>query len=111
MSRAGSHKSKAENVIEDMEIEEIEAIIEEKNREVTIINREKGKIMRNKTMNQGAKDTKLKPFNDRIEELKAQLIVCYKIIEAKIPPYEKLPKDHMYYKHFMQKLDFNRMND
>ena len=62
-------------------------------------------------MNQGAKDAKMKPFLDRIEELKAQLILCYQIKEAKIPSYEKLPKEHMYYKHYMQKLEFMKMKN
>ena len=70
MSRAGSRKSKADNDIADMEIEEIEAIIEEKDREMKMHLKEKAKIQRNKSMNQGAKETKMKPFNERIDELK-----------------------------------------
>lgn len=70
MSRAGSRKSKAENDIADMEIEEIEAIIEEKDREMKTLNKEKQKIQRSRGMNQGAKEAKMKPFNDRLDELK-----------------------------------------
>ena len=54
-----------------MEIEEIEAIIEEKDREMKMHLKEKAKIQRNKSMNQGAKETKMKPFNERIDELKS----------------------------------------
>ena len=53
----------------------------------------------------------MKPFDDRINELKDQLILCYRIKEAKIPSYEKLPKDHVYYKHYMQKLEFMKMKN
>ena len=44
MSRATSRKSKVENEIADMEIEEIEAIIEEKDREMKALNKEVRKI-------------------------------------------------------------------
>ena len=50
-SRAGSRKSKAENDVADMELEEIEAIIEEKDREMKMLNKEIAKIQRSKTMN------------------------------------------------------------
>lgn len=32
------------------------------------------------------------------------------IKDAKIPFYEKLPKDHQFYKHFMMNIEYNRMN-
>lgn len=111
MSRVGSRKSKAENDIADMEIEEIEGIIETKEKEMRDINKEKNKIQRSKGMNQGAKDTKMKPLNEALEELKQQMVLCYQIKEAKIPSYEKLPKDHMYYKHYMQKLEYMKMKN
>ena len=38
-------------------------------------------------------------------------MLCYRIKEAKIPSYEKLPKEHMYYKHYMQKLEFMKMKN
>lgn len=41
MSRAGSRKSRVDNEIADMELEEIEAIIEEKDRELKNLVREK----------------------------------------------------------------------
>ena len=62
-------------------------------------------------MNQGQKDAKIKQFLEPINELKEQMILCYRIKEAKIPSYEKLPKDHMYYKHYMQKLEFMKMKN
>ena len=46
MSRAGSRKSKADNDIADMEIEEIEAIIEEKDREMKMHLKEKAKNLK-----------------------------------------------------------------
>jgi len=33
------------------------------------------------------------------------------IKDAKIPFYEKLPKDNQFYKHYMQNLKFQRMKD
>lgn len=39
------------------------------------------------------------------------MILLYRIKEAKIPTYEKLPKDHVYYKHYMQKLGFMKMKN
>ena len=33
------------------------------------------------------------------------------IKDAKIPFYDKLPKDNQFYKHFMQSMSFNRMRD
>ena len=51
MSRAGSRKSKTDNDIADMEIEEIEAIIEEKDRAMKVLNKEKARIQRQKSMN------------------------------------------------------------
>lgn len=111
MSRVGSRKSKAENDIADMEIEEIEGIIETKEKEMRDINKEKNKIQRSKGMNQGAKDTKMKPLNEALEELKQQMVLCYQIKEAKIPSYEKIPKDHVYYKHYMQKLEYMKMKN
>ena len=50
-SQVGSRKSKADNDLAEMEIEEIEAIIEEKEREMKSINNEKRKIQKNKSMN------------------------------------------------------------
>lgn len=67
MSRAGSRKSKADNEIADMEIEEIEAIIDEKVREMNVLNKEMSKIQRAKAMNQGAKDTKMKPLKEALD--------------------------------------------
>jgi len=34
-----------------------------------------------------------------------------RIKDAKIPFYDKLPKDNQFYKHFMQNLSFSRMKD
>lgn len=56
-------------------------------------------------------EEKLKEFNERIDVLKEQLILCYRIKEAKVPSYEKLPKDHMYYKHYMQKIEYMKMKN
>ena len=70
MSRTGTKKSKGEIDIADMEIEEIEAIIEEKDREMRLLLKDNKRISMSKSMNQGAKDSKMKPNNDRMAELK-----------------------------------------
>ena len=53
----------------------------------------------------------MQPLNEIYEQLKKQLILCYQIKEAKIPTYEKLPKDHMYYKHYMQKIEYMKIKN
>ena len=69
-SRVGSRKSHVDDEIEEMEVEQIDIIIEEKEREMREQEKLKMKIQKNKSMSQGAKDTKMKPHFDRIEELK-----------------------------------------
>lgn len=46
-------------------------------------------------------EAKIKEIDDDLDALKAELVLCYQIKQAKIPPYEKLPQDHVYYKHYM----------
>ena len=59
-SRAGSKKSKnPEDDIADMEIEEIEAIIYEKEQQMGKIRFEMNKIRKNKLLNAGGKEQKL----------------------------------------------------
>lgn len=71
MSRAGSRKSKAENDVAEMEIEEIEAIIEEREASMKQLLKEKNSIMkkaRSMTAQQLAQKTK--PIEDDMHELR-----------------------------------------
>lgn len=71
MSRVGSHKSKAENDVAEMEIEEIEAIIEEREASMKQLLKEKNSIMkkaRSMTAQQLAQKTK--PIEDDMQTLR-----------------------------------------
>lgn len=73
MSRAGSRKSKVDIDFEEMELEEIEALIEEKVRLKEQKEKDKNRLERNEKRQrstQKAIDQKLQPFIDEINALK-----------------------------------------
>jgi hypothetical protein len=46
-----------------------------------------------------------------LKETREKIMFLLRIKEAKIPFYEKLPKDHQFYKHFMATIGTKRMKD
>ena len=91
-----------------MEIEEVEAMIEESERLLNEADKERKKINKKKmTANQKAK--MMEPFDAEIKMLRERIIFLVAQQDKKIPFYEKLPKDHQFYKHFMMDLQFKRM--
>lgn len=106
-----SRKSRAEEDFESMEIEEVEALIEKADRELKMGEDAKKKIMRQKGQTKKAQDAKLQPIEEGLVMLRARITMLLQIKDAKIPFFEKLPKDNQFYKHYIQSLNFNRMKE
>ena len=53
----------------------------------------------------------MQPIEDELKLLRFRITFLLQIKDAKIPFYEKLPRDNQFYKHYMQNLNFNRMNE
>jgi hypothetical protein len=53
----------------------------------------------------------LEPIEAEIKSLREKIIYLLAQKDAKIPYYEKLPKDHQFYKHLMNHHAFKRMDD
>ena len=106
-----SRKSKHEEDFENMEIEEVEILIENAEREMKQAADAKRKITRGKQGTAKAKEAKLAPFEMALTHLRNRITMLLRIKDAKIPFYDKLPKDNQFYKHFMQNLGYQRMKD
>lgn len=57
-------------------------------------NAAKNKIKRNKVKTAQAKEKECEEFEANLQECRTKITILLKIKEAKIPYYEKLPKDH-----------------
>ena len=53
----------------------------------------------------------MQPLNDAIKAQSIRLVVLLRIKDAKIPFYEKLPKDNQFYRHYMNGLQFTNMSN
>ena len=49
------------------------------------------------------------PLEEILAETKKKMMFLLQIKEAKIPFYDKLPKDHQFYKHFMASINTKKM--
>ena len=94
-----------------MEVEEVEALIEKADRELKMGEDAKKKILRQKGQTKKAQDAKLQPIEEGLVMLRARITMLLQIKDAKIPFFEKLPKDNQFYKHYIQSLNFNRMKE
>ena len=52
----------------------------------------------------------LQPLNEALKAQSARLVFLLRIKDAKIPFYEKLPKDNQFYRHYMNGLQFTNMS-
>ena len=110
VSRAMSRRTRNEIDFDDWEIEQIDNEIEWREKSIERCRKEIAQILKkSKTMTQNAKEQKTKGSQDEIETYRKQIMALYMFKESKTPSYEKLPKDHQYYKHYMQKVEYLRM--
>jgi hypothetical protein len=87
----------------------VEEMIEETEEAIKKAEAAKNKINKQKGLAK-AKQEKLAPIEAALSQLRERLLMLVQIKGAKIPFYEKLPKDHQFYKHFMMGLEFSKMN-
>jgi len=109
--RTGSRKSRVEDDYESMEIEEIDVLIEGAEAELKTLQAEKRSTLNKKGLSKGAKAARLEPLEEGLTMLRAQLAMLLRWKDAKIPFYDKLPKDNQFYRHFMQNLAATRIRD
>ena len=107
-----SRKSQNETNYEEMDIEDIDARIQEtegllKKQEKEFLQVQK----QNKNATQQARATKLQPIEDAINFLRQRIIFFLQLKDAKIQPYEKLPKDHQFYLHIEQFYEYNKIRE
>ena len=53
----------------------------------------------------------MQPIEQAIQMLRLRITMLLQIKDAKIPFYEKLPKDNQFYKHYVQNIKFARMKE
>jgi len=106
-----SRKSRAEVDYDSMEIEEIDVLIEGAEAELKTLQAEKRSTLNKKGLSKGARAARLEPLEEGLTMLRAQLAMLLQIKDAKIPFYDKLPKDNQFYRHFMQNLAATRIRD
>jgi hypothetical protein len=94
-----------------MSIEEIDVLIEKAQREIEQALDIKRRILRHKMLTKKIKHKKLEPVEKTLSELRARVELLEEIKDAKIPFYEKLPKDSPFYKHYMSVLFASRMQE
>ena len=92
-----------------MEIEQVEDLIQEAEQAMKQAEAAKNKINKQKGLAK-AKQEKLEPIEAAITHLRTRITMLLQIKDAKIPFYDKLPKDHQFYKHFMMSIEYNRMS-
>ena len=89
-----------------MTVEELDAMIEGVDKEITKAGKEAGKILK---MRPGLADRKVsakqkaeaKPFKELALQLRGYKDMLAAVRDSKIPPHEKIPTDCEFYKHFM----------
>mmetsp|Transcript_42744 Transcript_42744/g.65681 ORF Transcript_42744/g.65681 Transcript_42744/m.65681 type:complete len:190 (+) Transcript_42744:1763-2332(+) len=111
MTGAMSRQSRVEEDFESMEVEEVEALIEKAERDMKMAEDAKRKIRRQKATTAQARDAKLGPIEASLIQIRKRITMLYQIKDLKIPFYEKLPKDHQFYIHFMQNLEYQRIRE
>jgi len=89
-----SRKSRQEEDFESMEIEEIDVLIENAEGEVKQLDDAKRKIKRQKSLTAKAREVKLEPIDEQLKFLRERITMLLYIKDAKIPFYDKLPKDN-----------------
>ncbi len=94
-----------------MNVDEIEALIEKARREIDYNVDIKRRIYRHKMMTKKTKQKKAAPLDKIITELRERVQRLEIIKDAKIPFYEKLPKDSPFYKHYVSVLYATRIKD
>ena len=94
-----------------MSIEEIDVLIEKAEREMEREEIEKRIIQANKVKTKKQKQKQIAPIQQRIQEIREQIVKLQAIKDSKIPFYEKLPKDSTFYKHYMSVLYQTRLHD
>ncbi|CDW78193.1 UNKNOWN [Stylonychia lemnae] len=106
-----SGKSKLEEDFEAMSIEEIDVLIEKAQREIDQALDIRRRILRHKMLTKKIKQKKLEPVERVLTDLRQRVQKLEIIKDAKIPFYEKLPKDSPFYKHYMSVLYAARMQE
>ena len=94
---------------ENMSIEEIDVLLEKAQREIDQALDIKRRIIKHKMLTKKLKMKKLEPVEMALSDLREKMAKLEIIKDAKIPFYEKLPKDSPFYKHYMSVLYAARM--
>ncbi len=94
-----------------MSIEEIDVLIEKAQREIEQALDIKRRILKHKMLTKKVKNKKLEPVEKVLFELRERVQKLEIIKDAKIPFYEKLPKESPFYKHYMSVLYAARMQE
>jgi hypothetical protein len=102
--------SKVEN-FEEMSIEEVDALIMKVQNEIAQALDIKKRILKHKMMTKKSKNKKLQPVEQELAVMRQRLAMLDQIKDAKIPFYEKLPKDSPFYKHYMSLLYSSKINN
>lgn len=94
-----------------MDIEEIDALIEEAEGEMERARAEIAKIRRNRATPANQKDSKCAPFLEAQTQLRLWCAFLIHQKDQKIPFYEKLPKSSEFYRHHVQNQRHKRLHE
>jgi len=89
-----SRNTKFEEDFENMEVEEVDALIDAADMEMKAANKSIRGIKSNPANTFGNKEQKMKPFEETLKYLRSRMHMLYLIRGTKIPFWEKLPKDN-----------------
>ena len=107
-----SRKSKAETDWEEMDIDEVDIRIEEQETAIAKEQRQLNIVKFNKNKKTAKQvEEEAKPLEANLKFRIKFIAMLYEVKDYKIPFYEKLPKDHMFYKHLMTNMSFKRMKN
>jgi hypothetical protein len=110
-SQTKSRTSKHEEDWDSMDITEIDVLIETQEKEMEQANAEIRKIRRNKTIPANQKEAKCEPYEDVLKQIRMKIMFLIQLKDSKIPFYDKLPKQNVFYTHYMEGLKVNRMQE
>jgi len=92
-----------------MDITEIDVLIETAEREIAENYKNIKKVMKNRAVANNQKAAKCEPFEESNKFLRYRIAFLLQLKDSKIPFYEKIPKQHNFYTHYIQSLKAQRM--
>ena len=92
-------------------VEMMDELIAEVTKKINVCTRQLRKLEGDRLATQTTINAKAKPIKDEMNLLRAQLAQYEAVKDAKIPDHEKLPKDCIFYLHFLQVANNNKIKD